>query len=269
MRLTPNFPPFPARKVLAHWRAAVEAARAGDAECVARLRALAPDCGPVVAYGGLLPASVLAVPAHGWINVHFSLLPAWRGAAPVQRAIRAGDAVTGVTTFRLDEGMDTGPVLAQVREPIGPQDTAGELLDRLAVLGAQLLVQTLDAIDDGTAVVTPQAGASSLAPKITVDDARVDWQADAATIDRLIRSCTPEPGAWTMLGTDRLRLGPVTLVDEAPMPPGVLALRKNAVLVGTGSAPVLLGQVQAPGRRAMSASDWARGARPAEGAVLA
>lgn len=250
----------------------LQPASARDAELEQQLRALQPQCIPVVAYGALVPTTLLDLPPHGWINTHFSLLPAWRGAAPVQHALRAGDAVTGVTVFRLDAGMDTGPVLAQVREPIRADDTSGSLLARLAILGADLLVRTLDALEDGTAHAEPQSGVASLAPKVSVDDARIDWTQPADVVDRLIRSCTPEPGAWTMLGADRLRLGPVSAgsdVSDVPvLTPGDLLVRKNSVLVGTGTHPLVLGEVQGPGRRAMAAADWARGARPAADAVL-
>ena len=163
-----------------------------------RLRALAPDCCPVVAYGALVPRSALDIPSYGWVNLHFSLLPAWRGAAPVQHAIMAGDEVTGASTFLLEEGLDTGPVFGVVTETIRPVDTSGDLLGRLAESGAGLLVATLDALEDGTVTGVPQpAEGVSLAPKVTVEDARVDWSAPALRVDRLIRGCTPAPGAWT------------------------------------------------------------------------
>ncbi len=162
------------------------------------LAALRPDAAAVVAYGALLPRPVLDVPPHGWINLHFSLLPAWRGASPVQAAIRAGDDITGATTFRLEEGMDTGPVYGIVTEEIKAADTAGDLLGRLAVSGAALLLATLDGIANGTLAPRPQsADGVSYAGKVTAADARVLWSNPAIAIDRLIRSVTPDPGAWT------------------------------------------------------------------------
>ncbi|SDS68864.1 methionyl-tRNA formyltransferase [Friedmanniella luteola] len=233
--------------------------RPRDEDFVARLIALAPDCCPVVAYGALLPQRVIDVPRHGFVNLHFSLLPAWRGAAPVQHALLAGDAVTGATTFQIVLELDAGPTYLRVSEPVRPDDTAGDLLQRLAVSGAELLVQTLDGIEDGTLTAEPQpVEGVSFAPKIEVDDARVDWTLPAEVVDRRIRGCTPAPGAWTTLDGERLKLGPAVPVDGA-LPPGRLQVGKAAVLVGTGSTPLRLGQVQAPGKRPMAAADWARG----------
>lgn len=238
-----------------------------EPEALERLREWAPEACPVVAYGLLVPPDLLTVPAHGWVNLHFSLLPAWRGAAPVQHALRAGDDVSGAVTFRLEEGLDTGPVLGRLTETIRPTDTAGELLTRLADAGAQLLVSTLDALEEGTvhAVAQPADGVSH-APKVEVDDARVRWDRPAFAIDRLVRACTPEPGAWTMLAGERVKLGPVApLPSEAAsttvLAPGEIGVGRREVLVGTGTGPVRLGEVQAPGKRAMPAPDWARGAR--------
>ena len=245
----------------------LQPATAKDSSLLARMAELAPDCAPVVAYGGLIPPALLAVPRRGWGNVHFSLLPAWRGAAPVQQAIRHGDDLTGVTTFRLDAGMDTGPVYGTATEAIRSTDTSGDLLERLSIVGARLLVDTLDALEDGALQAVPQSGEPSLAPKVSVDDARIGWTAPSVAIDRLVRSCTPEPGAWTMLADDRLRLGPVTAVFDVPrLDPGVVSINKHEVLVGTATEPVRLSTVQAPGKRAMAAADWARGVRP-EGSV--
>jgi methionyl-tRNA formyltransferase len=198
------------------------------------------------------------------VNLHFSVLPAWRGAAPVQHAIKAGDTVTGATTFRLDEGMDTGPVFGVVTEPIGPADTSGDLLGRLAVTGAELLVRTLDGMEDGSLVAVPQpAEGISMAPKVTVDDARVDWTLPALAVDRLIRSCTPAPGAWTTFRDERLKLGPVALAPEIDdLAPGALRPDRTGVLVGTGSHAVRLTEVQPTGKRLMPWRDWANGARP-------
>ncbi len=248
--------------------------RPKDPDFLESLAALAPDVCPVVAYGALIPAAALEIPPHGWINLHFSLLPAWRGAAPVQRAIMAGDDVTGATTFRLEEGLDTGPVFGVLTEPIGPRDTAGDLLDRLATAGARLLVDTLDGIEAGALEPRPQpTDGVSLAPRLSTEDAHVDWRLPAAIIDRRIRGCTPAPGAWTLLNNERLGLGPVRLgprsaESSAPLGPGELSVGKQAVLVGTASTPVELGEIRAPGRRPMSAADWARGARPSPGQRL-
>ena len=236
--------------------------RPNSAEFVAELSDLAPDCCAVVAYGALLSAELLAVPTHGWVNLHFSLLPAWRGAAPVQAAIAAGDSVTGATTFLIEPALDSGPVYGVVTETIAPTDTAGDLLGRLAVSGAALLEATIDGIADATLAAKQQPAAGvSVAPKITVEQARVRWDLPAHAVDRLIRAVTPNPGAWTMIGDLRVKLGPVTVTDDAALPPGQLDVQRNRVLVGTGSAPVALGIVQPPAKKPMAAADWARGAR--------
>jgi methionyl-tRNA formyltransferase len=227
---------------------------------------LAPDCCPVVAYGALLPQSALDIPVHGWVNLHFSCLPHWRGAAPVQHAIWAGDEVTGATTFRIVRELDAGPVFGVMTERIRPTDTAGDLLGRLAEGGAGLLVTTLDHLAEGTIEARPQqAEGVTLAPKIGVEDARVDWTEPAVAVDRRIRACTPGPGAWSTFGGERIKLGPVTLTDTR-LPPGDLEVGKNHVLVGTGTEAVRLGEVKAHGRKLMAAADWARGARLETGA---
>lgn len=237
-----------------------------DADFQQQLRDLAPDCCPVVAYGALLPQSALDIPEHGWVNLHFSCLPHWRGAAPVQHAIWAGDEVTGATTFRIVRELDAGPVFGVMTERIRPTDTAGDLLGRLAEGGAGLLVTTLDHLDEGTIEARPQqAEGVSLAPKISVDDARVDWAEPAVAVDRRIRACTPGPGAWSTFAGERIKLGPVTLTDTT-LPPGVLEVGKSHVLVGTGTEAVRLGEVKAHGRKLMPAADWGRGARIETGA---
>ena len=240
-----------------------------DPDFQAALRALAPDCCPVVAYGALLPQSALDIPPHGWVNLHFSCLPAWRGAAPVQHALWAGDEVTGATTFRIVKAMDAGPTFGVMTERVRPDDTAGDLLARLAEGGAGLLVATLDGIEDGTleAREQPEDGVS-MAPKITVEDAQVAWTEPAAAVDRRIRACTPAPGAWTTYAGERLKLGPVGLEPDTTLAPGTLEVRKNAVLVGTGTHAVRLGEVKAFGKKQMPAADWARGTRVESGAVL-
>lgn len=234
-----------------------------DPDFVEELARLKPDVCPVVAYGALLPQPVLDIPAFGWVNLHFSLLPAWRGAAPVQHAIWHGDDITGATTFRLEAGMDTGPVYGTVVQAIRASDTAGDLLTELSTAGAELLVRTLDAIESGEAVPVAQpSDGVSFAPKITAEDAHIDWSQPAVRIDRQVRACTPEPGAWTFRGDDRLRLGPMTpRPDVVGLPAGVIAVAKQYVLVGTATHALELGLVRAPGKRDMSAADWARGAR--------
>ena len=250
--------------------------KAGDPDFLARLAELQVDCCPVVAYGVLLPSAALAIPPHGWVNLHFSILPAWRGAAPVQHAILHGDDVTGASTFLIVRELDAGPVYGVLTEPVRPDDTTGTLLERLAHSGAGLLVATLDGIEDGTVHAVPQpAEGVSFAPKINPEDAHVDWKLPAHVIDRQIRAWTPEPGAWTELDGARLKLGPVSLDepaglagDAAPLDlaPGEVLAGRHAVFAGTGSRPVRLGDLQAPGKRLMSAADWARGLR-ADGPV--
>ncbi|CAB4905833.1 unannotated protein [freshwater metagenome] len=226
------------------------------------LRELQPECCPVVAYGALLPREVLAVPPRGWINLHFSLLPAWRGAAPVQAAILHGDDVTGATTFLLDEGMDTGPTLGVVTESVAPLDTAGEVLRRLSVSGAELLVCTLDAWEHGGLDPRTQSGDGvSYAPKIAIDDARIDWTTTGLRVSRVVRACTPSPGAWTTFRNERMRLLPVAIDRELTLPPGVILVERTRVLVGTSTQAIELGEVVPTGKRQMPASDWARGVR--------
>jgi methionyl-tRNA formyltransferase len=235
-----------------------------------RLTTFAPQCCPVVAYGGLLPDPVLAVPPHGWVNLHFSLLPAWRGAAPVQRAVIAGDEMTGATTFRIVTELDAGPVFGVLTEPIRPDDTSGTLLERLATAGAGLLRATIDGIASGALlpVAQPTDGVS-LAPKLSVADARIDWTVPAMRIDRLIRGCTPAPAAWTTFRGERLRIGPVRpCLDESRAAPGELVVSRTAVRVGTATHPVALAEVTPPGKRPMAAADWARGARVVSGETL-
>jgi methionyl-tRNA formyltransferase len=238
-----------------------------EPEFLEQLAALAVDCAPVVAYGALVPQAALDLPRQGWVNLHFSLLPAWRGAAPVQHAIMAGDEVTGASTFRLEAGLDTGPVFGRVTEAVGPRETAGDLLGRLAVSGAGLLVATLDGIAAGTLVAEPQpAEGISLAPRIESGDARVDWALPSYVVDRRIRGVTPAPGAWTTWRGQRLRLGPVEPTPGADdLTPGEVSAGADAVLVGTGRGAVRLGSVQPAGKRMLPAADWARGARPAPG----
>jgi len=249
--------------------------RPSDPGFVRRLTELDIDCAPVVAYGALLREPALSLPRHGWVNLHFSLLPAWRGAAPVQHALLHGDEVTGASTFRIGPGLDDGPVFGVLTELIRPDDTSGALLDRLAEAGAPLLVATLDGIADGSLRPRPQpADGVSFAPKLTVSDACIDFTRPALAVDRRIRACTPDPGAWTAFRNDRLKLGPVTADSVPPaggppadglpvgeLPAGELLVTKSAVLVGTATTPVRLGSVQPAGKRPMPAADWARGLR--------
>jgi len=239
--------------------------RLSEPEALQAIRDLAPDCVPVVAYGALIRPDALGIPPHGWVNLHFSVLPAWRGAAPVQHALIAGDEVTGATTFALDEGLDTGPVYGLLTETIRPDDTAGSLLERLSHAGAGLLVATLDGIEAGALEARPQSPEGvSLAPKLTADDAHLDWSHPAAAVERRIRGCTPEPGAWTTFRGERLGLGPARLAepDASGLDPGAVAVGRREVRVGAAGGSLVLGEVRPAGRRPMNAADWARGARP-------
>lgn len=237
-----------------------------------RLREIAPDCCPVTAYGALIPQSVLDIPARGWVNLHFSLLPAWRGAAPVQHAILHGDDLTGATTFQLVRELDAGPTYGVLTEMIRPSDTAGSLLERLSVAGADLLVTTLDMIESGELEARPQpADGISLAPKITTADAEVNWKMAALAVSRLIRACTPAPGAWTTLDGNRVKLLPVASTGgpaDVVLGPGEVRATRDRVLVGTATAPVQLGDVQPSGKRPMAAAEWARGLRLNDGRAV-
>jgi len=236
--------------------------RPADEDFLARLREIAPDCCPVTAYGALLPQAALDIPRRGWVNLHFSVLPAWRGAAPVPNAILHGDDVTGATTFQIVRELDAGPVFGVLTEPIRPSDTTGELLDRLAHAGAELLVATLDGIESGELEARSQSpDGVSLAPKITAADAEVGWHQPATAVDRLIRACTPSPGAWTQLGGTRLKLWPVAPGAGGQLEPGELRVLADRVQVGTSTAPVDLSDVQPDGKRRMRAADWVRGLR--------
>ena len=233
-----------------------------DPEFQAQLAALEPEACPVVAYGALLPQSALDIPTHGWINLHFSILPEWRGAAPVQHSVWAGDEFTGATTFRIVKALDAGPTFGVMTERIKPTDTSGDLLGRLAEGGAQLLVQTISGIESGQLEAREQPSEGiSLAPKILVEHAQVDWSQPAVAIDRQIRACTPAPGAWSTHDGERIKLGPVSLTERQVLAPGELEVTKNAVFIGTGSTPVQLGEVKAFGKKQMQAADWARGVR--------
>jgi methionyl-tRNA formyltransferase len=239
-----------------------------EPEFQAALKALEPDCCPVVAYGAMLPQSALDIPPHGWVNLHFSLLPAYRGAAPVQRAVWAGEEISGATTFRIVKAMDAGPVYGTMTQALAPGETSGSLFEKLTAGGAGLLVSTLDGIEDGSLEAREQpADGVSYADKITVEDARVDWSQNAVAIDRQVRACTPAPGAWTLLGGERFKVGPVTKTEET-VAPGELVVRKDELLVGTGTTAVRLGRVKAFGKKEMPAADWARGVRLESGVAF-
>jgi methionyl-tRNA formyltransferase len=240
--------------------------RPSEPDFLARLSALAPDCCPIVGYGALVPRAALDIPRHGWVNLHFSLLPAWRGAAPVQAAIWHGDEITGASTFALEEGLDTGPVYGTVTEMIRPDDTAGQLLSRLARAGAALLVATLDGIADGTVhPIAQPADGVSYAPKLTVQDAHLNFAAPAFAVHRQLRAVTPAPGGWVLFRDQRVGVGPMQPTDVDGLAPGELRVTKREVLVGTATTALRLGEITAPGKRTMAAPDWARGARPQPG----
>ena len=246
----------------------IHAARV-DAAVTEQIAAAAPDVAAIVAYGGLIPRAALDIPRHGWINLHFSLLPAWRGAAPVQRAVMAGDDITGAVTFLLEEGLDTGPIFGTLTESVRPDDTAGLLLGRLAHSGAVLLAQTLSAVAAGRAAPQPQHGDVSLAPKLTLDDGRIDWKQPALAIGRRARGVTPEPGAWTTLDGQRVKLEPVLLrQDVGDLAPGAVVQSGSGILVGTGSHAVELTRIQPSGKKMMAAADWARGMASLESVVF-
>ena len=232
---------------------------AKSAELATTLQKLDLDAAAVVAYGALLPPQLLTIPRYGWINLHFSLLPAWRGAAPVQAALLAGDDITGACTFQIEEGLDTGPVFGSLTETIRPTDTAGDLLDRLATAGSRLMVDTMSGIADGILSPVAQVGEPTYAPRLVRDDARVRWTHPAQAVDRRVRACTPNPGAWTELSGKRIGLGPVRPTSQSGLAPGEIAATKRTVLVGTATHAVELGPVTPAGRKQMAAADWARG----------
>ena len=246
----------------------IHAARV-DAEVTRKLAEARPDVAAIVAYGGLIPKDALSIPPHGWINLHFSLLPAWRGAAPVQRSIIAGDDVTGASTFLLEEGLDTGPVFGTLTESVSMEDTSGDLLERLSRSGAVLLAQTLAAVDAGRALPQQQQGDVSLAPKLTLEDGRLDWREPALALNRRARGVTPEPGAWTTLEGQRVKLEPLAMrADIRDLAPGEVRVQGKSVLVGTGSHALELGRIQPAGKKMMSPADWARGLASAERVVF-
>ena len=230
------------------------------------LRTLKPDVIPVVAYGQLIPETMLTIPEHGWINLHFSLLPQWRGAAPVQHSIWHGDSITGATTFRIDKGMDTGPILGQVTHTIDPRDTSGVLLASLADSGSHLLRQTLDALETGSIRAIPQQhDLATFAPKISKADSRIDWRSPAIEIDRRIRAMTPTPGAWTMIDTGEdgtpISIAPTLIDRDVVLEPGVISVVGKSVFVGSATYALELSQVKPAGKKFMDATDWLRGLR--------
>lgn len=236
----------------------LEAARLSELE--SDLLPLDVDLGVIVAYGGLVREPLLHWPRLGWINLHFSLLPRWRGAAPVQHAIMAGDTTTGATVFQLTSGLDEGDWYAQLTTPIGAQRTAGALLDELAVSGAELVNDVVDALAEGKAVARPQEGLITLAPKLSRDDARVRWTETAEQVHARIRGVTPEPGAFAQWGELPVKILEAAIAYDAPtIPAGRLVRESSRVLVGTATAPLELLRVQPAGKSGMLAIDWSRG----------
>ena len=231
-----------------------------------RVSALAPDLGVIVAYGGLVREPLLSAPRLGWINLHFSLLPRWRGAAPVQRAIMAGDDVTGATVFQLVPELDAGDIYGRMTETIGSQQTAGHLLDSLAGSGAELLLQVVDALADGSARAEAQIGDVTVAPKLTIADGDIDWNQPALAVHAMIRGVTPEPGAFTTVDGARLKVLEAAVArDRVRIRPGEMQFVEKAVLVGTASDPLQLDRVHPAGRTAMDAASWWRGRAEATG----
>jgi methionyl-tRNA formyltransferase len=233
-----------------------------DADATAQIAELAPELAVVVAYGGLVREPLLSTPRHGWINLHFSLLPRWRGAAPVQRALMAGDRTTGAAVFRLVPELDAGDVFGELRYEVPEDATAGDVLDALAERGAGLLADVVVGIADGTAVASPQVGEPTHAAKLTIEDGLLDWTAPAERVLDTFRGVTPEPGAHTLWDGARVKILSARRAEAAePLAPGRVAPAGGGVLVGTGTDPVLVERVQPAGRPAMSAADWARGTR--------
>ncbi|MFE5409766.1 methionyl-tRNA formyltransferase [Microbacterium sp. NPDC056569] len=236
-----------------------------DAAVTAEIAALEPDLGVIVAYGGLVREPLLSTPAHGWINLHFSLLPRWRGAAPVQHALIAGDARTGASVFQLVPELDAGDVFGELAVDVAAGTTAGDLLASLAEDGAGLLSDVVDAIADGSADARPQQGEATYASKLGDDDGRIRWDEPADAVLGRIRGVTPEPGAHTTIDGSRFKVLAVGSApdDAPPLAPGALALHGKQVVAGTASSPIVLETVQPAGKGAMRAADWWRGLREA------
>lgn len=256
--------PSPVAEVAA--RAGVEVAETTtlkSAQIGERIAAVDADLGVVVAYGGLIPSAVLQMPTHGWVNLHFSDLPRWRGAAPVQWAIREGDATTASCVFHLEEGLDTGDVYSRVEVRIG-RESAGELLDAMAQAGASQVLDVVDGLQAGTAAAVAQSETGiTHARRLEHADGYVSFTRSAEEEDRIIRSVTPNPGAYTMLpGGTRMKLGVATPVERDDLEPGQLEITKKQVSVGCSGGALVLGQVAPAGKSWMYAAAWARGARP-------
>ncbi|MFJ4252594.1 methionyl-tRNA formyltransferase [Microbacterium sp. NPDC090003] len=237
-----------------------------DAEATERILALEPELGVIVAYGGLVREPLLSGPREGWINLHFSILPAWRGAAPVQRALIAGDPVLGASVFRLVAELDAGDVFAMREIALPDSATADVALASLAEEGAALTAEVVAGIDGGSARAVPQTGEPTFAPKLTLEDGALDWSAPIESVFARFRGVTPEPGAHTTVGGQRVKiLEAAPAADTAQLAPGEISSTKRAVLIGTASAPLAVTRVQPAGKGAMNAADWWRGQRDAEG----
>ncbi|SBN63629.1 methionyl-tRNA formyltransferase [Curtobacterium sp. 9128] len=251
----------------------IEASRVDD-DVTRQLVDLDVDLGVIVAYGALLRRPALDAPRHGWINLHFSDLPAYRGAAPVQRAVMAGDTTTAATVFQLVEALDAGPVFAAEPFVIGPEATSGEVLAAMAETGAAVVARVVEGIAAGTATATEQVGEPTVAPKTTIEDGRIDFAEPASAVHARIRGVTPEPGAFAYLGETRVKLLRVARSggpgDPAPsLAPGALAVQGGRLFVGTGDGPLVLTEVQPAGKKAMDAAAWARGLGELDGKTLA
>ncbi|PPF47362.1 methionyl-tRNA formyltransferase [Pseudoclavibacter sp. AY1F1] len=242
-------------------------------EVTNELSNLDAELGVIVAYGALIDEATLAAPTRGWVNLHFSLLPELRGAAPAQRAVMRGDSETGMTIFQLTAGLDEGPIFAARTSPVGADETSGDLLERLAVEGAEFLTATVEAIGADTLNAVPQAGTATFAPKLGKHDSAVTWSAPSEVVDAHIRGVTPEPGAVSLVDGQPLRILSISRPSEdAEVPtlaPGHLGAVGKRVFVGTGTSPLELLSVQPAGKKPMPARDWLRGRRDAETLVLA
>ena len=244
----------------------IRAARLDD-DATAAISALGAELGVIVAYGGLVREPLLSAPAKGWINLHFSLLPQWRGAAPVQRALINGDAELGASVFQLVPALDAGDVFASRAVEVPAEATADAALEVLAAEGAELTAEVVAAIADGTARSEPQRGEPTLAPKLTLDDGLLDWTEPLDVLFARFRGVTPEPGAHTTVGGLRLKIldaAPAGTDDHLPLDPGAIAATKSGLLIGTASTPLSVTRVQPAGKGAMNAVDWWRGLRGAE-----
>ncbi|MDL9979791.1 methionyl-tRNA formyltransferase [Microbacterium sp. ASV49] len=240
-----------------------------DAAATEQIAALEPDLGVIVAYGGLVREPLLSAPRLGWINLHFSLLPLWRGAAPVQHALIAGDAVVGAAVFQLVPELDAGDVFDAIEYRPEPDATSGDVLDALAHRGAYLLRSVVDGLAAGTAIARPQEGTPTFAPKLSLDDGWIRWGESAHAVLNRVRGVTPEPGAHSDLDGTRLKVLAARAADSGDeLPPGQVELRGRAVLVGTADEPIALVTVQPAGRGAMAAADWWRGLRTVGPVVL-